>query len=96
MDASTRQLEVLLAQYAGGEIAPPADLPDMPSAVPGGVPANLVARRPDLVAAERQVAASEARLRVARRVLLPTFNLTVNAGTATDSLRTPLSGNFAV
>ena len=96
LDASTRQLEVLLAQYAGGGIAPPADLPDMPPAVPGGVPANLVARGPDLVAGERQVAASEARLRVARRELLPTFNLTVNTGTATDSLRTLLSGNFAV
>ena len=96
LDASTRQLEVLLAQYAGGNLAPPPDLPEMPSAVPAGVPANLVGRRPDLVAAERQVAASEARLRVARRELLPTFSLTVNTGTATDALRDLLSGDFAV
>ena len=96
LDASTRQLEVLLAQYAGGDLAPPPDLPEMPSAVPAGVPANLVGRRPDLVAAERQVAASEARLRVARRELLPTFSLTVNTGTATDALRDLLSGDFAV
>ena len=96
LDASTRQLEVLLAQYAGGDIAPPADLPEMPPAVPGGIPADLVARRPDLVAAERQVAASEARLRVARRDLLPSFSLTVNTGTSTNTLRTLLNGDFAV
>ena len=71
LDASIRQIEVLLTRYAGGEVNPPAELPAMPAAVPAGVPADLVARRPDLVAAERLVAASEARLRVARRELLP-------------------------
>ena len=96
LDASTRQLEVLLAQYAGGDINPPPNLPAMPAAVPAGVPADLVARRPDLVAAERQVAASEARLRVARRELLPSFSLTANTGTSTNALRSLLNGDFAV
>ena len=96
LDASTRQLEVLLARYAGGDITTPPDLPAMPPAVPAGVPADLVARRPDLVAAERQVAASEARLRVARRELLPSFSLTANTGTSTNALRTLLNGDFGV
>ena len=96
LDASTRQIEVLLARYAGGDTAPPADLPGMPAAVPGGIPADLVARRPDLVAAERQVAASEARVRVARRDLLPSFSLTANTGTSTNTLRTLLNGDFGV
>ena len=96
LDASTRQLQVLLAQYAGGDVTPPPDLPAMPAAVPAGVPADLVARRPDLVAAERQVAASEARLRVARRELLPGFSLTANTGTSTNALRSLLNGDFAV
>lgn len=96
LDASTRQIEVLLARYAGGDAAAPAELPDMPPAPPAGVPADLVARRPDLAAAERQVAASEARLRVARRELLPNLTLTGSAGTATDGLRSLLDGDFSV
>lgn len=96
LDASTRQLEVLLARYAGGDVTPPPDLPAMPPSVPAGVPADLVARRPDLVAAERQVAASEARLRVARRELLPNFSLTANTGTSTNALRSLLNGDFGV
>ena len=96
LDATTRQLEVLLAQYAGANVTPPPDLPGMPDAVPAGVPADLVARRPDLVAAERQVAASEARLRVARRQLLPNITLTAATGTATNALRSLLSGDFRV
>lgn len=96
LDATTRQLEVLLARYAGGDVTPPPDLPAMPPAVPAGVPADLVARRPDLVAAERQVAASEARLRVARQELLPGFSLTANTGTSTNALRSLLNGDFGV
>ena len=96
LDASLRQLDLLLAQYASGDARPPSELPAMPPPVPGGVPADLVARRPDLAAAERQVAASRARLRVERQELLPNISLTANTGTATDSLLSLLNGNCGV
>ena len=96
LDASLRQLDLLLARYASANVTPPSELPAMPPPVPGGVPADLVARRPDLAAAERQVAASHARSRVARRELLPNINLTANTGTATNSFLSLLNGDFGV
>ena len=96
LDASLRQLDLLLARYASGDITPPSELPAMPPPVPGGVPADLVARRPDLAAAERQVAASQARLQVARQELLPSISLTANTGTATNTLLSLLDGDFGV
>ena len=96
LDASSRQLEVLLGRYAAGTIDQPSSLPDVTADVPGGIPADLVARRPDLVAAERQVAAAGARLGVARKQLLPNLTLTAATGTATNALRSLLDGDFGV
>ena len=64
--------------------------------VPAGLPADLVARRPDLVAAERDVATAQARINVARAELLPRISLTAATGTATNSLRSLLDGSFGV
>ena len=96
LDAAKRQLDVLLGRYAAGQVTAPDNLPETPVAIPAGLPADLVARRPDLVAAERSVAASEARLQVARKELLPSISLTANTGTSTNALRSLLSGDFSV
>ena len=55
LDSTVRQLEVLLGQYASGTLDTPSILPDTPPSIPGGLPADLVSRRPDLIAAERRV-----------------------------------------
>ena len=96
LDASARQLDVLLGRYAAGTLEQPSRLPDVTADVPGGIPADLVARRPDLVAAERQVAAAGARLGVARTQLLPNITLTAATGTATNALGSLLDGDFGV
>ena len=95
-DAATRQLEVLLGQYADGELDTPAALPAVAPVVPAGLPADLVARRPDLVAAERDLASAQARISVARAELLPRISLTAATGTSTDSLRSLIDGSFGV
>tara|TARA_B100001123_G_scaffold413898_1_gene512723 strand:- start:8533 stop:9981 length:1449 start_codon:yes stop_codon:yes gene_type:complete len=95
-DSATRQLKVLLSEYADGTIEPPASLPTVAPHVPSGLPADLVARRPDLVAAERQLAAAEARVGVARKERLPRIRLTAGGGTATDALRSLINGDFSV
>ena len=95
-DAASRQLEVLVGEYADGEIETPAALPRITPSVPVGLPSELVARRPDLVAAERELSAALARADVSRAELLPRISLTGATGTATDGLRALIDGNFGV
>ena len=51
-----------------------------PPIVPPGVPMQLLARRPDLIAGERQLAAANEEIGVARSNFLPTFNIRGSAG----------------
>ena len=95
-DGATRQLELLLGQYADGEFETPAGLPEITPDVPAGLPADLVARRPDLVAAERELTAFLVRADVARTDLLPRLSLTGATGTATNGLRSLIDGDFGV
>ncbi len=96
LDLAKRQLEVLLGRYPGAEIQTPAALGATPPEIPPGLPAELVARRPDLAAAERRLAASGERVSLARRARYPRISLTTTAGTATAALTSLLDGNFGV
>ena len=95
-DATTRQVEVLLGEYADKHTEVARTLLETPAAVPAGLPADLVARRPDVVAAERLVAADLERLKVARADLYPRLSLTASGGTSTRSLKELLNGDFGV
>ncbi len=87
LDASRRSLEVLLGGYPEGSLEPAAELPAMVQSVPAGLPAQLLSRRPDLVAAERRLSAAGQRLDAARKNRLPSLRLTAQGGTASDELR---------
>ncbi|MXY18100.1 MAG: efflux transporter outer membrane subunit [Acidobacteria bacterium] len=95
-DSAARQLKVLLGEYADDAIAMPLDLPDLTADVPAGLPAQLVSRRPDLVAAERRLASFEARVGVAQTNRFPNLTLTARGGTATDALKSLVYGDFSV
>jgi len=56
-------------------------------AVPPGLPARLLVRRPDLVVAERRLAAAAANVEAARAAFLPDVSLTGSAGLASATLR---------
>lgn len=83
---AVRSLELLLGRYPAAELAVRDTLPDMPPAVPVGMPAQLLARRPDLRAAEAEVAAAFALAREARAARLPRISLTGAGGSASNAL----------
>lgn len=85
-EESARALEVLLGRYPSGTSRNPRELPRMNSAVPAGLPADLIDRRPDLSAARARLFASAQRADAARKALLPSFSITGNGGTSTTRL----------
>ena len=63
--------------------------------VDAGLPADLLARRPDLASAEAQMASANADVAAARAALLPSISLTGSAGVASKVLFNFLSGPTA-
>ena len=88
-----RSLEILLGRYPSAEIESNGKLVAVPPTVPAGLPSNLLERRPDLLAAERRVAAAFFLSEEARLAQLPTFTLTGSVGS--NSSIDGLFGNMA-
>ena len=70
--------------------------PKCHSAIPSGVPAQILSRRPDLVAAEQRLFATGASLTQAEASLYPQISLTGSGGTSTSELSGLLSGDSVV
>lgn len=96
LDAATRQLEILLGRYPAAELDAAPRLPELAQPVTPGIPASVIARRPDIRAAERRAAASSARIRQARAALYPQLRLTGSTGTSTNELQNLVDGDFSV
>jgi NodT family efflux transporter outer membrane factor (OMF) lipoprotein len=98
LSATRAQLAAISGEYpeADGAQSAPAALPALPASVPAGLPAELLARRPDLAAAGLRVRAARARAVEADAALLPRILLTSGGGTSTAELGDLLDGNFRV
>jgi len=79
-----RSLELLAGRYPAAALEAPAQLAAKPAPVPAGMPAELLERRPDVVAAERRVAAAFYRVEESKAARLPRISLTAS-GTSISS-----------
>jgi len=93
---SIRQLEVLLGRYPSASLEIGEVLPEMDREVPAGLPSEIIARRPDLIKAERTLAAANAGIVSAKGALLPQINLTGSNGSTSREIGDLLNGDFGV
>lgn len=96
LDAAKRNLEKLLGRYPEASVRPKARLPELPEPIPAGLPADLIRRRPDLIAAERRLAAADQELTARKKDLLPKISLTASGGTSSQAFDDLLDGDFSV
>jgi len=85
-EQSLRALESLLGRYPAAEIKVVERFSAMPESVPVGMPSQLLERRPDVVAAERRVAAAFSRVGEARAAQLPRISLTAGGSDVSSDL----------
>jgi outer membrane protein, multidrug efflux system len=85
-DQAVRALEILLGRYPSGATKPATQLPASPPAVPAGLPSELLERRPDVIAAERRVAAAFHRIQEAKAARLPAIALTTGISAISSEL----------
>ncbi|MEM6494476.1 MAG: TolC family protein [Pseudomonadota bacterium] len=90
--SAIRALEILLGRYPATRLEGADQLPFTPPAPPAGLPSQLLERRPDVIAAERDVAAAFSNLDQTRAARLPILNLTGSVGGSSNELDNILDG----
>lgn len=78
LEAPLNRLDVLMGAQPGTyatELTPVVDIPDVPAISDYGAPTDLLRRRPDIIAAERTIAASNARIGQALAEYYPKLSL---------------------
>ena len=93
---TTRQLEILLGKIPENQLKVPEKLPLIPSTIPVGIPAEILSRRPDIVAAEQNLKAAGANVEQAKASLYPQISLTTSTGTSTSDLSDLVSGDSLI
>jgi NodT family efflux transporter outer membrane factor (OMF) lipoprotein len=85
-EQALRALETLVGRYPAAIVAVSNALPPPPSPVPVGLPSELLERRPDVIAAERRVAAAFHRVEESKLARLPKIALTASVTSISSEL----------
>jgi len=100
---ASRRLEILLGGYPTGRLLDlddralmAATMPPPLPPVPTGLPASLLERRPDILAAEAGLHATVANVGAAKARLYPTLSLTASAGYTSNELQSILDGGNGI
>jgi NodT family efflux transporter outer membrane factor (OMF) lipoprotein len=75
-------IALLIGKPASAFSIPVASFKANPPLIPVGIPSQLLERRPDIAASERNVAAANERIGIAKAAFFPTLTLTGSAGLA--------------
>jgi multidrug efflux system outer membrane protein len=81
-----RALEALVGRYPAADVEVATQLAQAPGPVPAGLPSELLERRPDVVAAERRIAAAFYGVQEAKAARLPRISLTGNVSDISSDL----------
>jgi len=81
-----RALEVLVGRYPAADVEVATQLVQPPGPVPAGLPSELLERRPDVVAADRRVAAAFYGVQEAKAARLPSISLTASVDDISSDL----------
>jgi multidrug efflux system outer membrane protein len=85
-DQALRALEALVGRYPAATLDVANQLTAVPGPVPAGLPSELLERRPDVIAAERRVAAAFNRAQEAKAARLPRISLTASVNDVSSEL----------
>jgi NodT family efflux transporter outer membrane factor (OMF) lipoprotein len=80
-------IAVLLGKPASEFSIPVRPMTTAPPPIPIGVPSQLLERRPDIAAAERNIAAANVEIGIAKTAYFPTLNLTAPGGFESSALK---------
>jgi NodT family efflux transporter outer membrane factor (OMF) lipoprotein len=79
-------IAVLMGQVPEGFHLAPHPLQDEPPAIPVGVPSQLLERRPDIASAERQMAAANEQIGIAKAAFFPDLVISATGGLQAGSI----------
>jgi NodT family efflux transporter outer membrane factor (OMF) lipoprotein len=85
-EQALRALEALVGRYPAADVEVATQLAQAPGSVPAGLPSELLERRPDVVAAERRIAAAFYGVQEAKAARLPRIALTGNVSDISSDL----------